>query len=67
MKNKSSGDKYFYKLSGKIFMFARNNLAFKSINMLKKKYFKDIYRNLKLKKLTKQVILLIEPIFIKRI
>ena len=52
---KISINKFFYELNVRIPVFSCDNLTFKFINMPKKLNFDNVYLNLKIKKLTKDI------------
>ena len=67
MRRKYSIDNYFYEQKGQILMFGWDNLAFKTINMLKKQHFDNICKIFKLKKLIKRNNLFLEITYIDKI
>ena len=51
---KSSIDKKNYELSGQLTLFGRDNLDFKTVNLVKGQKFVNLYKVFKLKKITFQ-------------
>ena len=54
IKSKSSIDKQNYELSGQLSLFGRDNLDFKSINLVKRQRFTCLCKTFKLKKIILQ-------------